>query len=200
MKEVLLDEAAERKVGIEVWFMDEARRAKGSDDTDLGDARAMPACPVRPQVRVRIPIRHRLRGPRRRRGPMAEAANTESTGEFLRKPGEAARPGTRVGFVLDGAGRRSARSLAVPENVSLLFLPSGSPKINPMEHVILCLKDNRFANRVFEGAADLTEAVARRGTSSPARPAGSRGWCLGAGRPFALLNLNLDDSCHIGLV
>jgi len=46
---------------------------------------------------------------------MAGSANTESKGEFLLKLGAAAKLGAHVVLVPDGAGRRRAQGLAVPE-------------------------------------------------------------------------------------
>jgi len=46
----------------------------------------------------------------------------------------------------------AARDVTAPENLSLL-LPPRSPRNHPTERIILQLKENRFANRAFDGLA-----------------------------------------------
>ena len=67
-------------------------------------------------------------------------------------------PGAHGVIILDGAGWHRSGDLLVPANLTLLHLPPYSPELNPMEQIILLLKSNRFANRVFKDVAALRQA------------------------------------------
>lgn len=87
--------------------------------------------------------------------------------------------------VLDGTGRRRAQGLALPENLTLLSLPPRGPEAGPTEQAVLCLKDSRFANRVFEVVARLTEADRKARDWFAGAPGGiaktmSRSWAVAA--------------------
>ena len=89
---------------------------------------------------------------------MADRANTASMNEHLAAIGAAVVPGAHGVIVLDGAGWHRSSDLLVPPNLTLLRLPPYSPELNPMEQIILFLKSNRFANRMFKDVAALREA------------------------------------------
>jgi transposase len=50
------------------------------------------------------------------------------------------------------------RSLRVPENISIIHLPSYSPELNPHENVWEYLKSNFLSNRIFQDAQDVLNA------------------------------------------
>ena len=91
-------------------------------------------------------------------GHVAERANTASMNEHLAAIGAAVAPGAHGVVVLDGAGWHRPDDLVVPRNLTLVQLPPYSPELNPMEQIVLFLKSNRFANRVFRDVAALKEA------------------------------------------
>ena len=59
-------------------------------------------------------------------------------------------PGAHAVLVLDGAGWHSSKTLAVPDNISLLSLPPDSPELNPVENVWQFLRANWLAISVFD--------------------------------------------------
>ncbi len=59
-------------------------------------------------------------------------------------------PEERIVMILDGAGWHKSKSLAIPDNIRLLFLPPYSPELNPMENLWEELREKSFHNRVFE--------------------------------------------------
>lgn len=60
-------------------------------------------------------------------------------------------PGAHAVITLDGAGwHQTGGSLEIPGNISLLALPPYSPELNPVENIWQYLRQNHFANRVFE--------------------------------------------------
>ncbi len=63
--------------------------------------------------------------------------------------------------VLDNAGWHGPEGLAVPEGISLVFLPPYSPELQPAEH-LWPLVDEPVVNRHFATLADLEAVVAER--------------------------------------
>ena len=61
--------------------------------------------------------------------------------------------------VLDNAGWHVAKSLKIPPNLTLLFLPPYSPELNPVERLWQWLKSHQLSNRVFKDYADLLHAT-----------------------------------------
>jgi transposase len=63
---------------------------------------------------------------------------------------------THAALLLDGAGWHTARSITIPDNVSLVFLPPYSPELNPVERVWLHLRERYLSLRLF---ADLDAVI-----------------------------------------
>lgn len=51
---------------------------------------------------------------------------------------------------MDQAGWHRARKLAIPLNITLLWLPPYSPQCNPVEHIWDEIREKWFPNRVFK--------------------------------------------------
>jgi len=68
-------------------------------------------------------------------------------------------PDRHVVLVLDNAGWHTAKSLKVPDNITLFPLPPYAPELNPVERLWHWLKDHEFSNRVYEDDEVLTNAV-----------------------------------------
>ncbi len=63
---------------------------------------------------------------------------------------------THAALLLDGAGWHTAGDIIVPTNVSLIFLPPYSPKLNPVERIRLDLRERYLSLRLF---ADLDDII-----------------------------------------
>ena len=137
---------------VEVWFLDEAR---------VGQQGTLTRVWARRGTRPRAPRDRRytwayLFGavcPERAVGaalvlPYADAA---ATGLHLAEIGRAVAPGAHAVVVLDRAGWHGAGDLVVPENLTLLPLPSYAPELNPVENVWEYLRQNKLSHRVWEG-------------------------------------------------
>lgn len=59
-------------------------------------------------------------------------------------------PDAQALLIVDGAGWHSAKSLQVPDNITLGKLPPYSPELNPMENVWAYLRANKLAITVFD--------------------------------------------------
>jgi putative transposase len=78
---------------------------------------------------------------------------------FLERLGEAYADHHLV-VVLDGAPSHTSSQITLPENVSLLRLPSYSPELNPVERWFLEFR-RTLSNRIFETVELLQEAITR---------------------------------------
>lgn len=79
----------------------------------------------------------------------SEKMNTESMTRFLSHVGNA-HSDEFIVMVLDGASSHKSKDLQVPDNVALVRLPPYSPELNPAEQIWNVLRQNYFANRVFD--------------------------------------------------
>ncbi|MDQ3989405.1 MAG: IS630 family transposase [Actinomycetota bacterium] len=78
---------------------------------------------------------------------------------FARKTGAGRE--RHIVLVLDNAGWHGPGGLAVPEGISLVFLPPYSPELQPAEH-LWPLVDEPVVNRHFATLADLEAVIAER--------------------------------------
>ena len=62
--------------------------------------------------------------------------NAEAMNLHLQEISRHVTPGAHAVLVLDGAGWHGAAALTIPDNISLLPLPSYSPELNPVEQWI----------------------------------------------------------------
>jgi DDE superfamily endonuclease len=62
-------------------------------------------------------------------------------------------------LLMDRAGWHTTKKLIVPDNITLLFLPSRSPELNPVENIWQYLRQNWLSNRVFESYEAIIEAA-----------------------------------------
>src|SRR4051794_4012391 len=131
---------------VEVWFQDEAR---------VGQQGTLARVWARRGTRPRAPRDRRyawayLFGavcPERAVGAalVLPYADTEATGLHLAEIGRHVAPGAHGVVVLDRAGWHGAGDLAVPENLTLLPLPSYAPELNPVENVWEYLRQNKLS-------------------------------------------------------
>jgi hypothetical protein len=80
----------------------------------------------------------------------------------------------------DRAGWHTTGKLRVPKNMTLFFLPSRAPGLNPVENVWQYLRANWLSNRVFEthdtiidAACDACETSSHNPRSSPQSACGT---------------------------
>jgi DDE superfamily endonuclease len=63
--------------------------------------------------------------------------------------------------VLDRAGWHRAKKLVVPSNVTLVWLPSYSPQLNPVERVWLFLRERHLSHRLLDTYDAVVAALCR---------------------------------------
>jgi hypothetical protein len=67
-------------------------------------------------------------------------------------------PGAHALLLVDGAGWHRSEGLELPDNISLLRLPSAAPELNPVENVWEYLRSNWLAISVFDDYDAIVEA------------------------------------------
>ena len=85
----------------------------------------------------------------------SEKMNTDNMSLFLHQVSKSHDQDFMV-MVLDGASSHKCKELNIPENITLVFLPSYSPELNPAELIWNELRRNYFVNKVFDSLNDAT--------------------------------------------
>lgn len=66
-------------------------------------------------------------------------------------------PGAHAVVIVDQAGWHFSNALQVPENITLVPLPSKSPELNPVENVWQFMRENWLSNRIFKSYIDIVD-------------------------------------------
>lgn len=84
--------------------------------------------------------------------------DTQAMNLFLAELAQAVAPRAHAVVLMDKAGWHIADDLAVPANITPVFLPPYSPELNPIERLWLYLKESHLTHRVFPGIAEIIDA------------------------------------------
>jgi transposase len=93
--------------------------------------------------------------------------------------------GAHAVLLLDRAGWHTTGHLVVPKNLTLIFLPSRAPELNPVENVWQYLRQNWLSNRVFETYEAIIEAACEA-------------WRKLVEQPCLITSIGRRDWAHIG--
>ena len=85
-------------------------------------------------------------------------ADTEAMQLHLEEIARTVAKGAHAVLLLDRAGWHTTGNLAVPKNITLIFLPSRAPELNPVENIWQYLRLNWLSNRVFDTYEDIVDA------------------------------------------
>jgi transposase len=86
-------------------------------------------------------------------------ADTEAMQFHLDEIARTVARGAHAVLLLDRAGWHTTGSLVIPNNMTLVFLPSRAPELNPVENVWQYLRKNWLSNRVFDTYEAIVEAA-----------------------------------------
>ena len=75
--------------------------------------------------------------------------------------------GSHAVIVMDRAGWHIAGKLEPPPNISLVFLPSYSPELNPVENVWQYIRQNWLSNRIFDDYDAIVDAACKAWNKCP---------------------------------
>ena len=67
-------------------------------------------------------------------GPVMPWCDTQTVAAHLAEISKAVDPGAHAVMIVDQAGWHMSPKLAIPDNITLLPLPSRSPELNPVEN------------------------------------------------------------------
>ena len=101
----------------------------------------------------------------------------------LEEIAEAVTPGAHAVLLLDQAGWHLSPRLKVPDNITLLPLPSKSPELNPVENIWQYMRDNWLSNRVFTSYDDILDHCCDA-------------WNKLVAQPWTIMSLGLREWAH----
>ena len=110
---------------------------------------------------------------------------TEAMQEHLREISTHVARGAHAVLLLDRAGWHTTRRLDVPRNITLIFLPSRSPELNPVEQIWQYIRANWLSNRVFETYDEIIDAACDA-------------WNRLVKEPETITSIGMRDWAHIG--
>jgi len=88
-------------------------------------------------------------------------------------------------LIMDRAGWHITAKLEVPNNITIILLPSRSPELNPMENVWQYMRQNWLSNRVFETYGDILDT-------------GCGAWNQLIAQPDTITSIGMRKWAHVG--
>ena len=90
-------------------------------------------------------------------------------------------PGAYAILMVDQAGWHTTDELAMPANITLLFLPARCPELNPVENIWQFMRDNWLSDLIFHSYDEIVDTCAEAWNKLIDQPAritsiGSRQW------------------------
>lgn len=118
-------------------------------------------------------------------GLVLPSCNTEAMTLHLQEIALAVEPGAHAVLFVDRAGWHVTAKLDVPENMTLVPLPSKSPELNPVENIWQYMRDNWLSNRIFANYEDILDHCCFNWNKLVERPwlimsIGTRRWAHGS--------------------
>ena len=111
--------------------------------------------------------------------------NTEAMQLHLEEVSRHVAGGAHAVLLLDRAGWHTTTSLVVPSNITLIFLPSRAPELNPVENIWQYMRANWLSNRIFESYDDIIDAACEA-------------WRNLVNQPTTITSIGLRDWAHVG--
>jgi transposase len=171
---------------VEIWFQDEAR---------IGQKNGMVRQWARRGSRPRQPADQRYDSaylfgaicPARGTGAglAMPYADTEAMQLHLDEISRTVARGAHAVLLLDRAGWHTTGHLTIPKNMTLIFLPSRAPELNPVENVWQYLRQAWLSNRVFDTYEAIIEAACEA-------------WNRLMDQPQAVTSIGMRDWAHVG--
>ena len=112
-------------------------------------------------------------------------ADTEAMQLHLDEISRTVARGAHAVLLLDRAGWHTTGNLTIPKNMTLIFLPSRAPELNPVENVWQYLRQTWLSNRVFDTYEAIIEAACDA-------------WNRLMAQPQAITSIGMRDWAHVG--
>lgn len=116
---------------------------------------------------------------------MLPKANTEAMQMHLDEISRHVAPQAHAVILMDRAGWHTTGKLTVPENITIILLPSKSPELNPVENIWQYIRQNWLSNRVFEDYEAILDA-------------GCHAWNNLIDQPGTITSIGMRKWAHIG--
>ena len=68
-------------------------------------------------------------------------------------------PKDEILLVCDGASWHRANDLVIPDNIHIVFIPPGTPEMNPIEQIWKEIRKMGFRNEVFDSLASVVDRL-----------------------------------------
>ncbi len=171
---------------VEIWFQDEARLGRKNGRTRIWASTG---------TRPRAPADQRYANaylfgaicPARGVGAalMLPFANTSAMQMHLDEISRNVAAKAHAVVLMDRAGWHGTDKLNVPDNLTIILLPSRSPELNPVENIWQFLRQNWLSNRVFEHHDDILDA-------------GCDAWNKLIAQPQTITSIGMRKWAHVG--
>lgn len=136
---------------IEIWFQDEARVGQKNKITRRWAKRGTrPSAPHDQRTTSAYIFGAICPLAGKAAGLVLPFCNTDTMNLHLAEISLNVAPGAHAVVLMDQAGWHLTPKLKLPENISIVPIPSSSPELNPQENIWQFLRDNWLSNRVFE--------------------------------------------------
>ena len=143
---------------IEIWWQDEARVGQKNKITRRWARRGTrPSAPHDQRTKSAYIFGAICPARGKGAGLILPKCNTGAMQLHLDEIALAVEPGAHTLIMLDQAGWHMTDKLDIPDNITLLPLPSKAPELNPVENVWQFMRENWLSNRVFRSGDDILD-------------------------------------------
>jgi transposase len=143
---------------IEIWFADEARVGQKNKITRRWAKRGTrPSAPHDQRTKSTYIFGAICPEKGKGAGLILPFCNTETMSLHLAEITLAVAPGAHAVLLMDQAGWHITDKLDVPDNISIVPMPSRSPELNPVENIWQFMRDNWLSNRIFTSEKDIVD-------------------------------------------
>jgi DDE superfamily endonuclease len=148
---------------VEVWFEDEARFGQQGTLTRVWALTGSRPTAVRQtQYEYLWVLTAACPATGAAEGLISPSLNSGVIDVFLKQLSASLDPAVHAVLIWDGAGFHTAKTLSIPENISILKLPPRSPELMPVENLWHYEREHYWANRKYDDYEAL-ETAAREG-------------------------------------
>jgi hypothetical protein len=160
-----LEEIAQAVDGkpIEIWFADEARVGQKNKITRRWAKRGTrPSAPKDQRTASAYIFGAICPAQGKGVGLVLPRCTTQGMTLHLNEISQAVTPGAHALVLVDQAGWHQSKKLVVPDNITLVPLPSKAPELNPVENIWQYMRENWISNRIFASYSDIVRHITRR--------------------------------------
>ena len=143
---------------VEIWFADEARVGQKNKITRRWAKRGTrPAAPHDQRTKSAYIFGAICPQEGKAAGLVLPFCNTNTMTLHLAEISYAVAADAHAVVLMDQAGWHLTPKLKIPDNISIIPIPSKSPELNPQENIWQYMRDNWLSNRVFETYDEIVD-------------------------------------------